>query len=287
MSAWLLEISFGPVQGFIAAARRSADLWAGSYMLSEIVRAAAVELQGQGGQLIYPVASRVEARSEANADENSNLSNILLACIDAPDEEAVRVVADAVKRAARGRLERFADEARDAWESAGVKVRTDFWRHQVKDAIEAYAAWAQIPEHDEAPEKGGRTAYRVAYDGLKRTLAARKNTRDFAPMADAADAEKGAGVPKCSFDGLRESVLPDRRHLPADRRKFPARFHVSPGEQLDALGCIKRVVGRDEGFTAFTRFAADGWLSQLDEPICRALGKAYEPLVHELSLIHI
>ncbi|HMX54263.1 MAG: type III-B CRISPR-associated protein Cas10/Cmr2, partial [Candidatus Accumulibacter sp.] len=37
MSTWLLEIAIGPVQGFIAAARRSRDLWAGSHLLSELV----------------------------------------------------------------------------------------------------------------------------------------------------------------------------------------------------------------------------------------------------------
>ncbi len=268
MSSWLLEISLGPVQGFIAAARRSRDLWAGSFILSELVRAAAREMIANRAQLIYPLASRVE---RANPDENSNLSNILLARIDGVDEVGIRAIAEAVKQAARQRLAAFAEQAKQQWRGAGVDLRPDFWDSQVADAIEAYAAWAPIP----ASAVGDKPAYRVAYESLKHTLAARKNTRDFAPMFPAADAGKGTGIPKCSFDGLRESVLPK------DRQQFPARFGMSRGEQLDALGCIKRVVGNNERFTALSRFAADGWLTQLDAESCRKLAAAYEPLVND------
>lgn len=268
MNSWLLEISLGPVQGFIAAARRSRDLWAGSYILSELVRAAAAKMIDQRAELIYPLAPRVQRE---NPQQDSNLSNILLARIDGVDEEAVRAIASAVKQAARDRLASFADTAMRDWQGAGVALRNDLWKSQVADAIEAYAAWAAIP----AVGEGGRPAYRVAYDNLKQALAARKNTRDFAPMFATDAADKGAGVPKCSFDGLRESVLPN------ERQQFPPRFGLSRGEQLDALGCIKRVVGRTERFTALSRFAADGWLKKLDAEKRRELAGAYERLVSD------
>ena len=41
MTEHLLAIHIGPVQEFIAAARRTADLWAGSQLLLEVVGAAA------------------------------------------------------------------------------------------------------------------------------------------------------------------------------------------------------------------------------------------------------
>ena len=40
----LLQIAIGPVQEFIAAARRTRDLWFGSYLLSEISKAAALSV---------------------------------------------------------------------------------------------------------------------------------------------------------------------------------------------------------------------------------------------------
>lgn len=291
MSAWLLEITIGPVQSFIAAARRSRDLWAGSHLLSELVRATAQHLLDNGAQLVYPPAARVRTRSP---DENSNLSNILLAQVDAADEAAVRELARAAQEAARTRLRTFANDALTDWQrgsgEAPITLRQDFWTRQVKDAIDSYAAWARLPEAADPPGDE-RKPYRIAYDNVKGALAARKNTRDFEPMFPPAEAEsragdkadqratsgagQGAGIPKCSFDGLRESVLPE---LPAGQT-FPARFGLGRGEQLDALGCIKRVVGRNERFTALSRFAAHGWLSGLDSSKRSALCAAYKKLI--------
>ncbi len=42
MKSHLIALSIGPVQDFIAAARRTRDLWFGSHMLSEIAKAAAL-----------------------------------------------------------------------------------------------------------------------------------------------------------------------------------------------------------------------------------------------------
>ncbi|HPP46226.1 MAG TPA: type III-B CRISPR-associated protein Cas10/Cmr2 [Accumulibacter sp.] len=285
MSTWLIEITLGPVQGFIAAARRSRDLWAGSHLLSELVRAAALSLLDSGAKLVYPLRSRVKREKLAEDSikredlaEDSNLSNILLASLEtaaSPDEQVdlrrLRQVVEDARRATRDRLQAFAAQAAADWQQAGVSLRQDFWAAQVADAIEFYAGWVRIPAHDEAQT----TAYQLAYRRLKLTLAARKNTRDFAPMFPAERWDIGAGIPKNSFDGLRESVLPPQR------RDFPARFGLSAGEQLDALGCIKRVVGRQERFTALSRFAADAWLQRLAAEAPRALQAlrtAYEPL---------
>jgi CRISPR-associated protein Cmr2 len=45
---YLFTMSLGPVQGFIAAARRTRDLWAGSWLLSEVAKAAANCLHQNG-----------------------------------------------------------------------------------------------------------------------------------------------------------------------------------------------------------------------------------------------
>ena len=48
----LLAISVGPVQEFIASARRSRDLWFGSWLLSELSKAAAKQIGKDN--LIFP-----------------------------------------------------------------------------------------------------------------------------------------------------------------------------------------------------------------------------------------
>ncbi len=54
MTAHLLLVTLGPVQDFIAQARRTRDLWYGSHLLSELGRAAARALVDGGAKLIFP-----------------------------------------------------------------------------------------------------------------------------------------------------------------------------------------------------------------------------------------
>ena len=56
MGGYWLSISIGPVQGFIAAARRTRDLWYGSWLLSEVSKAVARSLHEQGQS--YPARDR-------------------------------------------------------------------------------------------------------------------------------------------------------------------------------------------------------------------------------------
>ena len=256
MSNYLIELSFGPVQGFIASARRSRDLWAGSYILSSIARAAGKSLLENGAIMIYPSESRIK---EDNENENSNLSNVLLAQLPEANAAKAKEVAHAAIDAAKTQLKAFSDEALKAWKEVGC--RKDLWELQVADAIEAYAAWAELSDD-----------YVASYKKLKSTFASRKNTRNFGVIG-AANAD-WASVPKNSFDGLRESVLPK-----VMKDSFRRRFGLSANEQLDALGCIKRVVGKRERFTALTRIAAHDWLKSLPQDKLTALSEAYETLV--------
>ena len=55
MTTSLLAVSIGPVQDFIAAGRKTRDLWFGSTLLGDVSRAAAEHLAGVDGvELIFP-----------------------------------------------------------------------------------------------------------------------------------------------------------------------------------------------------------------------------------------
>ena len=252
----LIEIAFGPVQDFIAAARRTADLWAGSRLLSEVARAAGQSLLDDGAQLIYPAEERVRNRES----HQSNISNVLLAQIDTADAQAVEI-ADRAMAAARRVLIQKGEEALKRHPG----LRQDIFRVQLQDALEAYAAWAEFPAGED---------YRSSYQKLKKTFAQRKNTRDFLPFAD-----HRQSLPKNSFDGLRETVLPEEKHWRGKWREL----RLNAGEQLDALGVLKRMIGReDEGkFTPLTRLAAHDWLCTLSQTDLADLNGAYEPLVKQ------
>lgn len=221
----LLAISVGPVQEFIAAARRTRDLWFGSYLLSEISRAVAKSAEAGGGKLIFPAASDAE-----------NVANVVLAELPAGEP---RDVATQAKQAAQKRWCEFAHQAQA---EASRIIRQDIWDDQVNDLIEFYAAWVR------------RTAdYQADRARVMRLLAGRKNCRDFLP------ANGRAGVPKSSLDGQRESVL-----QAGDRANWPKQLRLSAGEQLDVVGVTKRL-GKKEGendarYPSVARVAAETWL---------------------------
>ena len=105
MTTHLLAISVGPVQEFIAAARRTRDLWFGSYLLSEISKAVARAVRDAGGELIFP-----HPNSDLTPESESNVANVILAEIPVdkgePGELATKAKAAAIacwRRLRRGR----------------------------------------------------------------------------------------------------------------------------------------------------------------------------------------
>jgi CRISPR-associated protein Cmr2 len=85
MKSHLIAISIGPVQDFIAAARRTRDLWFGSHMLSEIAKAAALAVHNAGGELIFPHPG---SREKLSPETDFTVANIILA--ETNDPQTVR-----------------------------------------------------------------------------------------------------------------------------------------------------------------------------------------------------
>ncbi len=104
MTAHLLLVTLGPVQDFIAQARRTRDLWYGSHLLSELGRAAARALVDGGAQLIFPSLQANDAQladclAPLRADKTppQNIANKLLAQV--PDGCDPRELAQMTRKA--------------------------------------------------------------------------------------------------------------------------------------------------------------------------------------------
>jgi len=260
---YVLTLALGPVQGFISAARRSRDLWAGSWILSELSKAAALAWIDAGAQLVFPAVGN---RDDLKPGSDLNVGNKLRAVLRGATPERVREVAARGAQAARQHWRQLADEAlRQALEAGANKLRKELWQAQVDDYIECYAAWA--------PMSGGDASYAAAAALSDQALAARKNTRDFQPAARRAD-EVERMVPKSSLDGARETVLPEQRP-----HRLKQQLRLADNEQLDVAGVVKRLAGKIDQFTPLTRIAAHDWLQALPEAERASLREAYEPLV--------
>ena len=265
MEHFLITLSLGPVQSLIGAARRTRDLWCGSWLLSEAARAAARSLHNeQPGCLIFPhLENPDEALKPQNQPEDAaNIVNILRAEIRVPNAEATRELCDKAKDSAISRLVGLGEDVRKEMADMKRPIRDDVWDAQIGDILEAFAAWAPLTESSN---------YAEASRCLGGLLAARKATHDFRPCKPL----QTKGLPKSSLDGALETVLQDWREEDRARRKL----RLSSGEQLDALGVIKRLAGDSEQFTAYSRIAADAWIEQLASDQQKDLREKYEPLV--------
>jgi CRISPR-associated protein Cmr2 len=235
MTEHLLALSVGPVQEFISAARRTRDLWFGSYLLSEISKSAARAVRQCGGELIFPAPA---GDLDLEPDSELNVANIILAKLSGPDPKAV---AHKAKEAARKRWRQFADPVFMDYQA---KIRAEIWQNQVDDVIEFYAAWVS-----HRPD-----LYSDDRARLMRLLAGRKNCRDFQP------AKGYAGIPKSSLDGLRESVLSKAQKDESGRSGLRRLLRLADGEQLCAVGLVKRMAGGNPAYPSVARVAADPWI---------------------------
>lgn len=214
-----LLFSIGPVQDFIATARKGQDLWFGSWMLSELARTAAKTAHERGATLIMP--------APRSLGEQSAIANKVVARVAA--KEAV-AVANAIEGAVRDRLAGLAEFVFDriANTAEGKHLRRDKANAQVADLPEI--AWVVV---DDVEDDWGETRRRA-----EMALAARKSLRDFGPVT------WGAFVPKSRLDGQRESVIDEAAFPKASQNGRAERLRqslgVGPTERLCGVGLLKR-----------------------------------------------
>lgn len=240
----LLLISIGPVQDFIAAARRCQDLWYGSWLLSDLSRAVAESLQRScgDGALIFP-AGLADSRRPA-------IANKVLAVV--PDGTEPAVAAKQAQKALAARLEGHAREAMERAEQRWLHRRAAM--AQVSELIEF--VWASVPlgETD--------TEYEEARKAVEQLLGARKNTKLWSQVShDAPDSELQAGwVPKSAIDGQRESVIAEAayREFASEPRRAYEAYRIRHDERICGVGLLKRLGQEVVAGTAAEDESAEG-----------------------------
>lgn len=275
MDTYLLTIAIGPVQSLIDSARRTRDLWCGSWLLSEAARAAAKSLHEQASDcLIFPAFDSPETELAPQAsfnEDEANVANVIRAQIEAADTQQVNEILGKAQAAAKARMKELCQTARNR--ISKIPINGEIWAQQEEDILEIFSAWVKLKEDQ----------YSACSERLSSILAARKATRDFIPAAINANDAPGFGTFKSSLDGARETVidiLPWKRRQPEHIRKLRP-LGVYQQEQLDVLGVTKRMAGNSEQFTAFTRIAADEWIEELTEDVRQQAIASYDSLVKE------
>ncbi len=262
---YLFACAIGPVQDFINTARRSRDLWFGSWMLSELSKAVVKELVEHVGEekLIFPSP---QGLADLQAGSNFNAPNKVLAIINTDPNEIGKALQEALD--ARLKVMR---------EKAFAKIPKDdpfFYRKQaekqLEDLIEFY--WSAVPYQ-------GIGSYISNRKTVEALLAIRKNTRNFSQCL-------GAEVPKSSLDGNRESVIDEKRYPERNDRKetrlkkaqgLYQYYKARPGERLSGVDILKRM-GEPEGekppvFHSTSHYAAIPFIEMIENRFDKGASK--------------
>lgn len=250
--ASVIVLSLGPVQDFIATARKCQDLWFGSYLLSDLSQAVAEAVEAASGSveglgLVVP-----------GDFKDGAVANEVIALVDDP-VAAAAAATDALNTRLESWMSLF--DRVPAVGQGGYLIR-EVAEAQVRDLIELI--WAA------APIQGGGAAeafaYSAARDRAKRHLASRKATRVWERVdlpahlsgdkhSEPVDGRRYEGsVPKSTLDGARASVIHEKAYKRMDPERLRQIYKAKSGERLSGIDLLKRLGEEDkEGLPHNTR----------------------------------
>jgi len=228
----LFLFTISPVQSFIAQARKTQDLWAGSRILSELIEAGMKTFGEQN--VIFPNPT------------NSSKPNRFLGKIENCND--LKCLGEKVEKAVR---DKFKELAEKALSNAKASKPKDF-DTQIENHLEVF--WLFEPIEDNSNE-----AYKKAYKNIEQNLGAIKNVRVFKQMP-----ETGR---KCSLDGTRNALFfgkgTNKAFWESEKwnKKSGAvelsntdKVKVAKGEGLNAVSLTKRFYG-SAGFPSTAKIA--------------------------------
>ncbi len=261
---YLIIIHIGPVQDFIASARRSRDLWFGSWLLSELSKAAAYSIAEKEGieSLIFPAPKGL---SDLAADSKFDVANKIVAIVKNPKE-----ICEKALTRVKARLNEIKEDA--------FKNLRGYFEHetadaQIADLLELFWVATKL----ESLEKYAET--RKQAEAL---MAARKATKNYKAVSWGK-----AGVPKSSLDGQRESVISEEQYKRFDEEKLWQKYRINRGERLCGVGLLKRHGERGtekDRFFSTSHVAALPFLELLKEENKAAVRKYILALKQDLGL---
>lgn len=252
-------VSVGPVQDFIATARRSRDLWFGSWMLSELSKAAALALtkHSQFEQLIFPAPIQYDQLEPGEKTQSTfSVANKIVAIVKGNPGEVGLDIHQALNR----RLCEMRTEALTHVRQKHQSFSEDFVHGQFKELIEYY--WSAV-------QYASGSGYGDARTQAESILDASKTTRTFIQVI-------GQNVPKSSLDGIRESVIPAEAYptqgdlaeqIEAKTARLYRSYGARRGEQLSGVDLVKRLGQRgtkiEEKFESTSQIAAKPYIEML------------------------
>jgi CRISPR-associated protein Cmr2 len=265
-----LHFTFGPVQSFVAQARRTRDLYAGSFLLSHLAMAAMAEAEAAGGKVILPDYSTLKSQKT----EHAIAPNRFLA--EFPDEAAA---VSAAKRAS--------DALLSAWQNITEHVWKNFLDSVAAQDNDTRAIW------DRQITAFWEIAWAVGKPEESNLLDRRKNWRTPRTPIEGGDHctlmgqwQELSGFIRSQEGGRQEAFWQKVRKQPKVKK-----LDLEDDERLCAIAFVKRffpqvsnkAIEREldmQSWPSTVTVAAIPWLRVIkDRPKVHADAKAYAELV--------
>jgi CRISPR-associated protein Cmr2 len=182
MNEILMKVQVGPVQEFIAQARSTRDMWAGSYLLAWLTAAAMKEFEEAGCEFIFPSLEQQPLYQMFNGIPSNEgliptLPNVFMILVR---EDQLPDLANRAKAALKAELRNIGDAC---WNEMKTLGASDGWKPRWDDQINRFPVfnWQAVPQQDN---------WSSTVERLGAEMAARRNTRDFEQWNGVAAASK-------------------------------------------------------------------------------------------------
>ncbi|MCG8331775.1 MAG: type III-B CRISPR-associated protein Cas10/Cmr2 [Chitinophagales bacterium] len=269
MNQYLFLFTLSPVQSFIAQARKTQDLYTGSYILSALIKAGVAEFDKK--DVIFPDAEFLEENKNASAP------NRFIALWEGKEESSLQAKGDEVEKRVREHFIKMANGV------LGSVKKPKGFDQQIEQHLSIYWAFQPMVNGD----------YGTAYRKLEINLASIKNIRPFEQYDYSGSiGEQGR---KCSLDGERNALFFKERIVNGKKRKpfFVEKNgatllggyksdNLDFGEGLSAVSFLKRFY-KDHDEKSFPSTAEVALLEDVkilddkNEEYLNCLKKVFEP----------
>jgi CRISPR-associated protein Cmr2 len=240
-----LLFSIGPVQEFIAASRKTLDLFAGSLLLSHIIGKAIGVIIDNNGEMIFP---DIKSKAELVLGNIASLPNRFFCKIP---NNPQKIAEDAASKV----LEIFTNISSEVKKSFRINSDTvwnNFWEEQPKNFLEIY--WVLLEDDDSK-------SHSVKYKTIEQFLGKRKLIRNFNQLEQ-------PGI-KCSlilnFSAVHTNGR-DAKEFWEDHANRNKKYFRS-GERLSSIAVTKRkfltAFNKNDSFPSTSTIAVSGFIRSL------------------------
>lgn len=240
---YLFLFTLSPVQTFIAQARKTQDLYAGSQILGELIFTAAEIARANNMEFIFPKEIK----------KGASIPNRFLAKVHGISDSELQRIGEEIETAAKRKFKELAKAAiQESRISDFSKIEKAFWQ-QIEQHLETN--WLFHPVDND-----GDAAYRKAYTEIETLMGAVKNVRVFEQYNYNMPEYYGEAGRKCSLDGERNALVFGW----GTNSRFAAQgvntreIIVNQNEGLSAISLTKRFFkrGRKNSFPSTAEVAA-------------------------------